>query len=44
MVIWLTGMSSSGKTTLAKNFIKIAKKNKFKFLNIDGDLITMLVY
>ena len=39
MIIWLTGMSSSGKTTLAKNFIKIDKKNRYKFLNIDGDVI-----
>ena len=37
MVIWITGMSASGKTTLAKAICsKFAKK---KFVLIDGDII-----
>lgn len=40
MVIWITGLSASGKTTLAKAICKnFAKK---KFILIDGDLIRNL--
>ena len=42
MVIWLTGLSSTGKTTLAQNFIKLASEYNVKFLNIDGDIIRNL--
>jgi adenylylsulfate kinase-like enzyme len=39
MIIWLTGLSGSGKTTISKEFLKITKKKKYNFINIDGDLI-----
>lgn len=34
MVIWITGISGAGKTTLAKNFLKQSKK---KLIYFDGD-------
>lgn len=37
MVIWILGLSGSGKTSLAIKIIKKSKKNKF--LHIDGDYI-----
>ena len=37
MVIWILGLSGSGKTSLAIKIIKKSKKNKF--LHIDGDSI-----
>lgn len=39
MVIWVTGLSASGKTTLAKYFIKRMNKNKRHFALVDGDNI-----
>ncbi len=36
-IIWLTGLSGSGKTTIAKFISKKLKSMKFKILNIDGD-------
>ena len=42
MVIWLTGLSGSGKTTIARSFLKKIKKNKIKFVLIDGDIIRNL--
>ena len=39
MILWLTGQPGSGKTTLAKAFIKkVSKKNSdIKIINLDGD-------
>jgi adenylylsulfate kinase len=39
MIVWLTGQPGSGKTTLAKAFIKkVSKKNSdIKIINLDGD-------
>jgi adenylylsulfate kinase-like enzyme len=34
MVIWITGISGTGKTTLARYLLKILKKN---FIYLDGD-------
>ena len=39
MVIWLIGLSKSGKTTIAKNLLKKLNKKKRKFIHIDGDVI-----
>jgi len=39
MIIWIHGKSNSGKTTLAKQFLKEVKKGKKKFIHIDGDEI-----
>ena len=37
MVIWVTGLSASGKTTLAKHFIEHMNKKKRHFALVDGD-------
>lgn len=37
MVIWLTGISGTGKTTLGKFYLKTLKKNKTKCIYLDGD-------
>ena len=37
-VVWFTGLSGVGKTTLAKLFIKKLKKKEAKILTIDGDI------
>jgi len=37
MVIWITGLSASGKTTLAKYYKKYMKKKNYKFILVDGD-------
>ncbi|MBI28624.1 MAG: putative adenylyl-sulfate kinase [Alphaproteobacteria bacterium MarineAlpha5_Bin11] len=42
MVIWLTGLSGSGKTTIANSFLKKIKSYKIKFILIDGDIIRNL--
>ena len=39
MVIWIIGLSRSGKTTLAKALIKNLNKKKRKFIHVDGDVI-----
>ena len=39
MVIWITGLSGSGKTTVANAIIHLAKINGRKFVLIDGDII-----
>ena len=36
-VIWFTGLSGAGKTTLAKLLLKFLKKKKYFCLYIDGD-------
>ena len=43
MVIWLAGLSGSGKSTFAKHiFLKLRRKYKNKVLKIDGDEIRYL--
>jgi len=37
MIIWITGLSASGKTTLAKYLIKVMKKRKNHLTLVDGD-------
>ena len=37
-IIWFTGLSGAGKTTLAKNLNKKLTKLNFKVQNIDGDI------
>lgn len=37
-IIWFTGLSGAGKTTLANIISKKLKKKKFKVKKIDGDL------
>jgi len=37
MVIWLIGLSASGKTTIAKEIVKILKTNNKNTVLIDGD-------
>ena len=39
MIIWITGISGSGKTTIAKEIIKTYKKYLPNLINIDGDLV-----
>ena len=41
MVIWLTGLSGSGKTSIAKEFLRISSK-QIKFISIDGDDIRLI--
>ena len=37
MIIWLTGLSGSGKTTFAKLVLKEIKKKVKNFYHLDGD-------
>lgn len=37
-IIWFTGLSGAGKTTLSNKVAKILKKKKFVIKKIDGDL------
>ncbi len=39
MVIWLTGLSASGKTTIAEALINILKEQGRKVEHLDGDLV-----
>ena len=39
MVIWIIGLSRSGKTTVAKALIKKLYKKRRKFIHVDGDVI-----
>ena len=40
MVIWLIGLSKSGKTTIAKKLVKSLKaKKKINFFHLDGDVM-----
>ena len=39
MVIWVIGLSGSGKTTFANEFCSILNNNNAKFVKIDGDVI-----
>ncbi len=36
-VIWITGLSDSGKTTLAKLLVEKLKKNNYSVISLDGD-------
>jgi len=38
-VLWFTGLSSSGKSTLAENFKKYLDKSNMKSIILDGDII-----
>ncbi len=42
MVIWITGISGSGKTTIANNLIKKYKKTVNNLVNVDGDVVREL--
>ena len=37
-IIWFTGLSGAGKTTLSKILFKTLKSKKYKVKRIDGDL------
>ena len=39
MVIWITGISGSGKTTIASRLIKKYKNDIKNLVNVDGDVI-----
>ena len=39
LVLWFTGMSGAGKTTIAENTSKLLLKNNLKSLILDGDSI-----
>jgi adenylylsulfate kinase-like enzyme len=39
MVIWITGLSASGKTSLAKYYKKYMKQWNYDFILVDGDNI-----
>jgi adenylylsulfate kinase-like enzyme len=36
-IVWLTGLSGSGKSTILKRLYKILKNRKLKVKKIDGD-------
>ena len=42
MVIWLTGISGSGKTTIARELMKRFKGSLPHLINVDGDEVRML--
>ena len=42
MIIWLTGISGAGKTTLSKNLLKVLNNSKYRFVSLDGDEIREL--
>ena len=37
-IIWFTGLSGAGKSTISNYLFKILKKKKFKVLKVDGDI------
>ncbi len=39
MIIWLTGISGSGKTTIAEGIIKKYKNYIPQLINVDGDMV-----
>lgn len=39
MILWITGISGAGKTTLGKHFFKILKIKKKQSLYLDGDSV-----
>ena len=42
MVIWLTGLSGAGKTTIAKQIFELVKPHKPETILVDGDIIREL--
>ena len=42
MIIWLTGISGAGKTTLAKNLLNLLKMRLVNLVGVDGDEIRTL--
>jgi adenylylsulfate kinase len=38
-IIWLTGLSGSGKTTIAEYLVKYYKKRNYNVILLDGDII-----
>jgi adenylylsulfate kinase len=42
MLIWLTGLSGSGKTTIAKAIVDLAAANNNQIVLIDGDVVREL--
>ena len=42
MIIWLTGISGAGKTTLAKNLLDLLKMKLVNLVGVDGDEIRTL--
>lgn len=38
MIVWLTGLPSSGKTTIATKLVEFLKKNNLKCEHLDGDI------
>jgi cytidine diphosphoramidate kinase len=42
MVIWVTGLSASGKTTLCEQFVKLYKTKYPNLVMLDGDIIRSL--
>ena len=39
MIIWITGISGAGKTTLALEVLKKLKEKHKNVVNLDGDII-----
>jgi len=37
-IVWFTGLSGAGKTTLSNQLSKILKRKKYKVIRIDGDI------
>jgi len=37
-IVWLTGLSRSGKSTISNYLTKILKKKNFRVLSVDGDI------
>jgi adenylylsulfate kinase len=40
-IVWLTGLSGSGKSTISKRLYKILKNRKLRVKKIDGDLFRL---
>ena len=39
MIIWITGISGSGKTTIASRLVEKYKSDFNNLVNVDGDII-----
>lgn len=44
MVIWITGLSGAGKTTVAKYLVSILRNNGEKVVHLDGDELRNLIF
>ena len=42
MVLWITGLSASGKTTVAKAFLELSKNSGVQKVFLDGDSVREL--